>query len=366
MILWRYLHREVLKTMLVTTSVLLAIFICNQFVRYLGDAAIGRVTARAVMQLMLIQVPLLSGFMLPLGYFIAVLLSYGRLYADSEMTILFASGVSRLKLLGVTLLGACGVGAMVLVLMTWIEPNMAWYRDHILAQAAAASPVEKVTPGRFHEVGGRWVFYVGAISRNRESMQQVFAAEQPNVTRAKGKQNTVLFAKEAKQAEDKLGRRFIEFQDGTRYKGTPGGGQHQVVQFRRYGALLPQTQVHMAKQEEFMSMRELMQARKHNHLAAAELQWRLSMPLSVLILALFAMPLSRVLPRQGRFARFLPAIIIYTIYIDLLFVFQSWVEKGTIDSAIGMWWVHGIMLLFGVSVAAYHVGWRDLKRAFSR
>lgn len=357
MILSRYLNREVLVTMLVTTLVLLAIFICNQFVRYLSDAAIGRVTALAVIQLMIIQVPLLAGFMLPLGYFIAVLLSYGRLHADSEMTILFSSGVSRQKLLGITMIGAAIVTCMVAVLMIWVEPEMAWYRDHILARAAAASPLAKMAPQRFHLVSGRWAFFVDELSRDHKTMRGIFAAEIPEYSRYKKIKNSVLMAASAQTKTDAFGKQFIEFQNGARYLGNPGEADYQVIEFKKYGVQIPQKTIHLSKQEEFMPTADLWRERNTNKLAAAELQWRLSMPLSVLILALFAMPLAQVRPRQGKFARFLPAIIIYTVYIDLLFVAQSWVQKGLVGTTIGMWWVHLLMFSIGLLITGNYLGW---------
>ena len=103
MIIARYLHREILRSTLVITGILLLIFICNQFVRYLSDAAIGRLTGHAVLEMMLIQVPLLAGFMLPLGFFLGLLLSCGRLYAEREMTILSSCGVSQWQLVKMTM-----------------------------------------------------------------------------------------------------------------------------------------------------------------------------------------------------------------------------------------------------------------------
>jgi len=347
MIVLRYLNKEVYKAMLATTLVLLAIFICNQFVRYLSDAAIGRVTVTAVIQLMLIQVPLLSGFMLPLGYFIGVLLSYGRLYADNEMTALFSCGLSRQKLFAITFFGASVVALFVTVLMVWVEPKMAWYRDDILARAAAASPLEKLAPGRFHVIGNRWVFFVDDISRDHDAMQSIFVAQLPEYSKRKHHKNTILLAENARQTNDDAQQKFIEFNDGARYIGNPGDQDFQIMQFKKYGIKVPEHPVKLSKLEEFSSTAQLWRERNTNKLAAAELQWRLSMPLSVLILTLFALPLSRVLPRQGRFAKFLPAIIIYTVYIDLLFVSQSWVQKGIVGTGIGMWWVHALMLTLG-------------------
>ncbi len=346
--------------MLVITIVLLAILICNQFVRYLGDAAIGRMTASSVLQMMTIQVPLLAGFILPLGFYLGVLVSYGRLYALHEMLALFCTGLSRWQLLAITMLGASVVSAFVALLMVWVEPQMAFYRDHILAEAAAASPLQRLTPGRFMVVAGRYVVFAESVSRNRDALENVFAAEMPNT----GNDATwsVLSSKTARHVQDhKNHEDYIEFQQGNRYQGNPGERAYQVVSYQEYGVRVPKVNVAMGRLEEFVPTAELWHEQATNPVAAAELQWRLSMPLSVLILGLIAVSLSHVHPRQGRFARLVPAMVLYIIYIDLLFLSRSWIEKGLLSHYIGMWWVHALMLLIGTILFLRFLGvlrWR--------
>jgi len=346
MIIQRYLNKEILTTMFVVTSILIFIFMCNQFVRYLNDAAIGRMTAYSVLQMMSIQIPLLAGFMMPLGFYIGLLLSYGRLYADNEMMILFGSGISPAQLLGITFIGASFVTLMVGVLMIWVEPKMAWYRNHILSQAIYASPLEKIAPGRFQVINNKLIFYAESLSRDRKNLEHVFVAEIPN-TKSDHVYN-VVSAKSAHQVKHpNSGEAFVEFNNGNRYIGQPGQNDYQIVEFSKYGVRIPQLNGKMKRLEEVLPTRELWKERHTNKLAAAELQWRLSMPFSVFILALIAVPLSRVKPRQGRYAKLVPAILIYMIYMDLMFVSQSWVQKGIVNSTIGMWWVHGLMLVIG-------------------
>lgn len=351
----RYLNREIINAMLVITAILLAILICNQFVRYLGDAAMGRMTAKSVMQMMSIQIPLLAGFMLPLGFFLAVLISYGRLYSSNEMTAFFCAGFSRLQLLGATLIGASITTLVVGVLMMWVEPQMTFYREHILAEAVAASPLQKMTSGRFQFIAGRYVVYAEKMSRKRDQLENVFAAEMPvkNHFATWG----VMSAQSAKQVKDPATHQeFVEFQKGYRYQGNPGEQVFQLVAFDHYGVRLPTPKIKVKRDEDYLSTVELWRERQSNRLAAAQLQWRFSMPLSVLMLALIAVPLSRVNPRQGRFAQLFPGIIIYIVYIDLLFVSRSWVEHGVISTNLGLWWVHGIIFILGVGLFLEYSG----------
>ena len=81
---------------------------------------------------------------------------------------------------------------------------------------------------------------------------------------------------------------------------------------------------------------------------AAELQWRLSIPLMVFTLTLVAVPLSRVNPRSGKFAKLLPAVIIYIFYANFMFIARNATASGKIPLWIGMWWIHLLVVFFGL------------------
>jgi lipopolysaccharide export system permease protein len=92
----------------------------------------------------------------------------------------------------------------------------------------------------------------------------------------------------------------------------------------------------------------------------AEFQWRLSTPVSALLLALLAIPMSRSRPRQGRYARMLGALVIYAVYFNLLDVSRTWVEQGT---AKAIWWAPGLLALL---VLALYLPWKRVIRRTSR
>jgi lipopolysaccharide export system permease protein len=351
-LIFRYLAKEVYTTMFAVTSILVLIFMSHQFVHYLGDAAVGRLTPQAVLQIMCIQVPLLLGFLIPLGFFLGILLSYGRLYVDNEMTIFTACGVSKMQLLTKTFFLGVVTTILVAILMIFVEPKMAWYRDRIIARAVASSPIEKISPGRFQQVGN-WILYAEALTRDRQKMTNVFAAFIPTV-RPSDKPNSldVVFAEKAYQKITPKKETFIVLGNGHRYVGEPGKNNYQIIGFSEYGVRLPDTDLNMHKAEAYMSLRELWL--DPNPDAAAEFQWRLSMPITVLLLTLFAVSFSEVKPRQGRFAQMLPALVVYIVYLDLLFLGRAWIEKSRISSHLGLWWIHGVMLLIGLSVLYFN------------
>src|SRR5262245_51842647 len=103
MIIARYLSREIALTLFAITGILLITFLSNQLVHYLNQVAVGKFAHTALLALMAIEIPHLLSILLPLALFLSILLAYGRLYADNEMTVLHACGLSDKQILLFTL-----------------------------------------------------------------------------------------------------------------------------------------------------------------------------------------------------------------------------------------------------------------------
>src|SRR5690606_29462274 len=124
---------------------------------------------------------------------------------------------------------------------------------------------------------------------------------------------TVLVAKTGRQEIYEDGSRYLILHDGYRYDGTPGDADYRVIHYDTYGVLLPKPSVEVnVGERETMRTQELLGSSEPK--IQSELQWRLSMPILVLVVTLIAVPLSRVNPRQGRFLKLLPAILLYMAY----------------------------------------------------
>lgn len=363
MIIFRYLVKEVYGTLLASTIILLLLLISNQFVHYLTQAASGVIPIRTVMQIMSIQVPLLLGILLPLGLYVGILMAYGRLYVDREMTVLSACGLSKAQLLGMTLAFSLVICALVMTLTLWAQPKIESYKRQILLDAASASPLEKVFQGQFTKISSANLqFYVEKLSSDHKRLENIFAA-QP-VTPKKPSEPTIwniTVATEGHQMIDtKTGDKFIVLSNGARYTGTPGQADFQVTQYKTYGLRIQPNAIPLDRRVETLPTTTLWQQRHQSVQMAAELQWRLSLPLSVLILALIAPPLSKVDPRQGRYAQLLPAILLYILYLNLLFIGKAWVKSGKIPVSIGLWWIHLLMFIIAVILLVRFVGLRRI------
>jgi lipopolysaccharide export system permease protein len=126
----------------------------------------------------------------------------------------------------------------------------------------------------------------------------------------------------------------------------PGQADYRAIQYDTYGVLLPKPAVSDEISERVaVPTRELIGS--DNPRFQSELQWRLSLPLLVFVVTLLAVPLSRVNPRQGRFLKLLPAILLYMVYLSMLIAARGALDKGKIPLQLGLWWVHGLFALIG-------------------
>lgn len=346
MIISRYLIKEVLNALFAVSFVMLLIFLSNQLIRYLKYAAKGQIAAEAVLQLMGLEIPYLLVLLLPLGVYLGIIIAYGRLYAENEMRVMQACGLTTKRLLKITSLLGVFVALIVMALALWLNPYLATEKDKIIQKNVVSDNIlDTLIAGRFQvSADDKRVIYVESIARDRQNASNLFIAEQ----KTKSDMNhtwSVLSANQGYQIRDpKNHDRFVVATDGFRYEGIPGENSYKVIQFEKYAVRVIDHIMGSSHQLlEGKSTKDLIQNYADPR-SAGELQWRLSMPLSAFLLALLAVPLSHAKPRQGRFAHLFPAILIYVIYLNLLFVTRDWVEAKTITVGMGMWWVHGLIV----------------------
>ncbi len=347
MLIKRYLFKEISHTFFAVILVVLLIAVSNKLVRLVAQAAIGNVSPDILFDVILFQVPDLLAFLLPVGLFLAILLCYSRFFADNEIPVMFACGISWQKLLNVGL----SVGFLVMLLSAgltcYLAPKSAQYKEQLLHTQGPMLLLQTLSPGRFHSFQkDKLVFYVSDLNPERTELNRVFIAEHPN-NNQEDKSWSLISAKSGKVYTDESGSTYFTLIEGKRYQGTPGAMDYSIVQFDEYQRFLENPKLEQGLFfHRTMPTKMLLDNPTPSNLA--ELQWRLSIPLAAPLLALLALPLSRVGPRQGRFGKLFIAIIICIIYFNLLTVSKRMVASGTLDPHIGVWWVHLSLFIFSL------------------
>ena len=349
MILFRYLAGEVLKSVFAVTLVLLAIIMSGRFVKYLAQVAAGDFSPDVLFLIMLYRLPGFLEVVLPLGLFISILLSYGRLYVDSEMTVMSACGMSRRRLLLYTQIPALFVAAIVAYLSMVITPaGIQAYADK-LAESRAEIGVKAAVEGRFRidKSSGR-VTYIERTDRNEQTMYSVFLAQAEATDSPERSLVSLVTADSGRfRIDEETGERHLVLDKGVRYVGEPGMADYQVTSFDRLSQLLREPEVKTYRQElDGKSTAELWGSDSLEDIAAV--QWRISLSVLVPIAALLAVSMSKTDHRRGRYGKMFPAFMLYMFYLVGLNAVRDAMAKGEWPVFPGMWVIHAIFLILGL------------------
>ena len=339
MIFSRSLVREFGHIALTVGAVLLAITFTTQIIKLLGKAAGGSLPADAVLIMLGFGALNYLPVVLSLTLFIAVLLTLSRCYRDSEMVVWFANGKSLMDFIRPVFLFALPlvltVGALSLFLSPWAIKKSSEYASILDAR----SDVSRISSGVFRESNNaEWVFFVESVDLNTNRIENIF------VQSVQHQKLGVIVAEKGYQETQPNGDKFIVLQNGRRYEGTPGQADYRMVDFERY-AMRIESKVKATGPPSAKTMmpQEILEQPTPERMA--ELHWRIGLPVSVLILALLAIPLSYVNPRAGRSANLVLAILIYMIYSNLMSIAQAWVAQSKLSPVVGLWPVHLLMLI---------------------
>lgn len=337
---------------------LVLILTSGQLVRLYAKAASGGIPVDTI--LIILGLKTLSNLViiLPLAFYLAILISFSRLYRDNEITVLAACGLGQLRLLGpvmrITAVFTIIIGSLSLYIAPWMQGQT----RQIVQKSEAKMNIQVVDAGKFRETpGGGGVIYVEKAKEDSDKLQNVFIHQ-----RNKDSSSIISSASGYQRTDDKTGIRYLVLENGYRYDGQPGEGDYVVTQFKQHGIrLTDQELLSSSRAHRELSMLELWKSWKSYDVA--EFQWRISTILLCIVLAVLALPLSKTSARQGRYTRLGLALLIYIIYTNLLNASRVWIERGEIPYAIGLWWVHGIMILLAVS---FYVQPRFFKSLFSK
>lgn len=350
MIIFRYLCREILSATFAVCIVLLLVLISGRFVKYLANALSGNMDPEVIFAVIGYRIPSFLELTLPLAFCLAILLTFGRLYVENEMSVLKACGVSEFKLLRFVMIIAGSLALLVGWLSLYVSPLGIQKAETIFAAQEQKSELDRLTPKNFYPLrGGKGVTYVDSVGDNGE-LQDVFLSVTTGEAESEDSSLVVVIAGEGNQHITEDGsERFLVFKKGYRFEGVPGQANYQMTFFEEYGTRLePPDKLSEDTETDAMPTTALIGSAELAHQVA--LQWRFSIPVMVIVVALLAVPLSRINPRSGRFVRILPTVVLYFVYLVALNAMRVNIEVGNIPVSLTLLPVHLIFLLLALSL----------------
>ncbi|TCJ19526.1 LPS export ABC transporter permease LptF [Parasulfuritortus cantonensis] len=352
----RALLREMTATSGIALGVVSAIMLVILSVRILGTAALGEIGVSAVLPFITFGYLRFLHILLALALFIGVLLTFSRYWQDSEMVIWSGAGLSPLawipSVLRLSVPITLIIGTLSLALNPWLAQQRTEYENYLTVKKDEAADL---TPGLFAETQrGTRVYFVESLKERGPDVRNIFIQSEDQ-----GRTGIVV-ANQGSVQQMPNGDRFLVLDTGRRYEGIPGQADYRVADFLHYGFRLDPAKVKTktAPPRERDTAYLLANPSPGNQ---AELAWRIGTPISALMLSLFAVPISFINPRAGRSLNILLAILLFTLYINVVSLSQSWVSHGSLGAGASLALVHGMAL--ALLVASY---WWRYGRALTR
>ena len=336
MVFRRSLVRELTATAVALFVVLLGILFTNLVLRLLARAAGGTVAPEGILALLGFNALFYFNILLSVALFLTVLLTLSRWYRDSEMAVWFTSGLSLTSWLKPILLFASPFLLAIVVLSLWLSPWAEGRRLEFERQLESREELSLLAPGLFKEFRqAKLVVFIESINSFDGTIKNVFLHS------IDSDKDVTTVARSGKLEEAPNGDRFIVLQDGRRYEGQPGKADFRSVEFERLGRRIEPAEVRAIP----LSLKALPTAALlavDDAPERAELFWRISVPISALLLAMLAIPLSHVNPRMGRSFNLFIALFAYMLYSNCLNIVQSYIAQGRLSLPVGLIGIHTI------------------------
>jgi lipopolysaccharide export system permease protein len=350
MIFQRALQREMANAAGATFTVLFTIFVTWNLIAILGKAAGGQVASSDVLALIAFAVLNYLPTVIILTSFISVLVAITRSYRDSEMVVWFASGQSLARWIRPVM--AFGlplvliVGALSFVATPWASMK----RDEYTERFQKREDLKRVAPGQFREsASANRVFFVEGSAGGSGVVQNVFVNSFENGS------NAIVVAKEGVVESDPKGGQFLVLKNGRRYQGKPGSADFQSMEFERYSMRVATKSPVIGNDIKVEQMSTLALVANPSHFAMAELLYRISAPIMVVVLMLLAIPLGFVNPRAGSSANLILALLIFFTYSNMSKVVEASVKQGKLSFGMAWWPLHLLALLAALGLFAWRL-----------
>jgi lipopolysaccharide export system permease protein len=347
-IISKYLLRNLIAFFVAISFIISLLVFGNQFVLTVQESVEHGIPVIELMPLisynMLRDIPII----LTLSLFLAIIISISQLYKNSEAVVMNSIGLGERDFIGFIQPMVILCFILIFYLTIFAVPWAKQQKSLAESQTANSSEFSFITEGKFESFkNGEIVFYAAESeiidTDDEQNMEEVFIYSAGNGS------PTIVLASEAKKYTDAQSKSvYLRLKNGIRYEGLPGDKNINILDFELYdleiiSGDIQKSIMNFSEIEEMTSINLLSQK---NLLAKAEMQWRFSQPISILLLSVFGVFLGKSSPRTGKGINLIIGIIIFMLYNNGLLVAKNSIESGQLSPIIGMWGIHLCLFLF--------------------
>ena len=346
MILRRYMTQQVAANTAIVLLFLMALMLGGRLIRYFGIAAEGRLDVGLLFAIIGYNIPTFLELILPLSFFIALMLVLGRMYVDHEMSVLFASGISRGRLTRLMIPLITGLFVFQMGISLWAKPWGLSNSEHIWQTQSLGSLLDLVRPKTFIS-SGNYHLYVDEFDKEKRELKNIYVVQQQTDKSGKiAKNDVIITATRAYQvpSKDTDSSMQLDLFQGRRYELGTNNAKYNQASFEKYRITLekPASEKITETNVETQTTAKLL-AHTQKPKVKAELGYRFTMPWLIIIAAMLATPLAQVRPRQGRWLRLLPSVLIFASCAISIISLRTAIGKERISEYAYIWLIVGFI-----------------------
>ena len=372
MILRRYMTQQVAANTAIVLLFLMALMLGGRLIRYFGIAAEGRLDVGLLFAIIGYNIPTFLELILPLSFFIALMLVLGRMYVDHEMSVLFASGISRGRLTRLMIPLITGLFVFQMGISLLAKPWGLSNSEQIWQTQSLGSLLDLVRPKTFIS-SGNYHLYVDEFDKEKRELKNLYVVQQQTDKSGKiAKNDVIITATRAYQvpSKDTDSSMQLDLFQGRRYELGTNQANYNQASFEKYRITLekPASEKITETNVETQTTAKLL-ANTQKPEVKAELGYRFTMPWLIIIAAMLATPLAQVRPRQGRWLRLLPSVLIFASCAISIISLRTAIGKESISEYAYIWLIVGFiafaLLLNWQSRVVHRVRYRRHSRQLS-
>ena len=372
MILRRYMTQQVAANTAIVLLFLMALMLGGRLIRYFGIAAEGRLDVGLLFAIIGYNIPTFLELILPLSFFIALMLVLGRMYVDQEMSVLFASGISRGRLTRLMIPLITGLFVFQMGISLLAKPWGLSNSKQIWQTQSLGSLLDLVRPKTFIS-SGNYHLYVDEFNKEKRELKNLYVVQQQTDKSGKiAKNDVIITATRAYQvpSKDTDSSMQLDLFQGRRYELGTNQANYNQASFEKYRITLekPASEKITETNVETQTTAKLL-ANTQKPEVKAELGYRFTMPWLIIIAAMLATPLAQVRPRQGRWLRLLPSVLIFASCAISIISLRTAIGKERISEYAYIWLIVGFiafaLLLNWQSRVVHRVRYRRHSRQLS-
>jgi len=346
-IISRYLLSNLIVFFFAITFIIGLIVFGNQFVLTVQESISFGIPIKELMPLvgfnMLRDIPII----LTLSLFLSIIITISQLYKNSEAVVMNSIGLGDKNFMNLIKPIVFFTFIIIFYLTIFAVPWAKQQKSYAEDETVNASEFSFITEGKFESFkNGEIIFYASESKVNdfvgEQNMEEIFIYALDNES------PVIVLASEAKKYTDaKSDSIYLRLKNGTRYVGLPGNENINILNFDKYDLEIVSGDVQksIASFSEIEEKHTIDLLREGGPKANAEIQWRISQPISVLILSIFGVFLGKSSPRTGKGINLIIGVVVFMLYNNALLVAKSAIESGQLNPLIGMWSIHLLLLL---------------------